>query len=41
MPDFLPAGLLDDLAVMMGTLAKVRAYVTPEVREKVRSRLPA
>lgn len=33
-PDFLPAGLLDDLTIMVGTLAKVRASITPEVREK-------
>ncbi|WP_052383989.1 YkvA family protein [Litchfieldella xinjiangensis] len=35
-PDFIPGGFLDDLAVITGLLKAVDAYVTPEMRETAR-----
>lgn len=39
-PDFLPGGLLDDIAVMVTTVARLHVYVTPSVQAKVKARLP-
>lgn len=39
-PDFLPGGLLDDIAAMATTIARLHAYVTPAVRAKVNAKLP-
>ena len=39
-PDFLPGGLLDDIAMMVTTIARLHVYVTPTVRTKVKARLP-
>ena len=34
-PDFLPGGFIDDIAVMSGALAKLTTYVNAEVLERV------
>lgn len=39
-PDFLPGGLLDDIAVMVTTVARLHVYVTPSLQAKVKARLP-
>lgn len=39
-PDFMPGGLLDDIAVMVTTVARLHVYVTPSVQAKVKARLP-
>lgn len=39
-PDFLPGGLLDDIAMMVTTVARLHVYVTPAVKAKVRAKLP-
>lgn len=39
-PDFLPAGLLDDLALMGLMLAELHIFVTPEVRQRVNELRP-
>lgn len=39
-PDFLPGGYLDDLAVMALVLAKVNAYETPGAKERMEKLLP-
>jgi len=37
-PDFLPGGYLDDIALLAGTLAKVSGFVTDETRERARAK---
>ena len=39
-PDILPGGYLDDIAVMALVLAKVNAYETPGARERMEKLLP-
>lgn len=39
-PDFLPGGYLDDLAVMAMVLAKVNAYDTPGAKDRMEKLLP-
>ncbi|SFT99319.1 YkvA family protein [Halomonas saccharevitans] len=36
MPDMLPGGFVDDLAVVMSVLKMLDAYVTPEIRRRAR-----
>ena len=38
-PDFLPAGLTDDLGVLAGTLSAVISFITPQVKKRVREKL--
>ena len=39
-PDFLPGGYLDDLAVMAMVMGRVCAYDTPNARERMQKLLP-
>lgn len=39
-PDFLPGGLLDDLACMMGLLATLKCHFSPKIRQRVEDLLP-
>ena len=39
-PDFLPGGFVDDLAVMAALTAQLCILVTPEIAEKIRAYLP-
>ncbi len=39
-PDFLPGGLLDDLALMSLLLAELHIHVTPEVKRRARELRP-
>lgn len=39
-PDFLPGGLLDDLALISLLLAEIHVHVTPEVEERARNLHP-
>jgi len=36
MPDMLPGGFVDDLAVVMSVLKMLDSYVTPEMRRRAR-----
>ncbi|MYC13764.1 MAG: DUF1232 domain-containing protein [Gemmatimonadetes bacterium] len=38
-PDFLPAGLTDDLGILAGTLSAVIAHITPEVKKRASEKL--
>ncbi len=38
LPDFLPGGYLDDIALMAGTLAKVSGFASPDLRERARAK---
>ena len=39
-PDFLPGGFLDDIAVMASVLVKLNAYDTPGAKDRMEKLLP-
>ena len=39
-PDFLPGGYIDDIAVMSGVLAKVNSYLNADLKAKIAEYMP-